>query len=221
MGGVMAKLVEANTTIPVTKSQVFTTAADNQPGVDIVVVQGNRPMTSDNKMIGMFRLDGIAPAPRGVPQIEVSFNIDVNGIVTVKAIDKATNKEQQITISNNGGLTPEDVERMKAEAEQYKEEDKKKAEDATFINQTESVVLAIEKTINDENFKDKITDEEKENIKPLIEKVKESINKREVEEVNTNLEELNKVWNQLLRNFILSRKMQDSNLILTQVSLVE
>lgn len=194
MGGVMAKLVEANTTIPVTKSQIFTTAVDNQPGVDIVVVQGNRPMTADNKMIGMFHLDGIAPAPRGVPQIEVSFNIDVNGIVTVKAVDKATNKEQAITISNNGGLSAEDIERMKAEAEQYKAEDDKKKADADSINQAEMVALSIEKSLDDENFKDKITEEQKTEIKPLIEKVKDAVKERNVDNVKTAMEDLNKAW---------------------------
>jgi molecular chaperone DnaK len=194
MGGVMAKLVEANTTIPVTKSQIFTTAVDNQPGVDIIVVQGNRPMTADNKMIGMFKLEGITPAPRGVPQIEVSFNIDVNGIVTVKAVDKATNKEQQITISNNGGISAEDIERMKAEAEQYKEEDKKKAEDAAFINQAEMVALSIEKTLDSEDFKDKISDADKEAVKPLIDKVKEAVNTRIKDDVDSAMKELDKVW---------------------------
>lgn len=215
MGGVMAKLVEANTTIPVTKSQIFTTAVDNQPGVDIVVVQGNRPMTADNKMIGMFKLDGIAPAPRGVPQIEVSFNIDVNGIVTVKAIDKATNKEQQITISNNGGISKEDIERMKAEAEQYKEEDKKKAEDATFINQSETMALMIEKSLNDENLKDKLTDEDKEAVKPALEKVKEAVSKRDVEEVKTAMDELNKVWEPIVKKIY---PQQDQNIDPSQFS---
>ena len=209
MGGVMAKLVEANTTIPVTKSQIFTTAVDNQPGVDIVVVQGNRPMTADNKMIGMFKLDGIAPAPRGVPQIEVSFNIDVNGIVTVKAIDKATNKEQQITISNNGGISKEDIERMKADAEKYKEEDKKKAEDANFINQSETMALMIEKTLNDENLKDKITDEDKETVKPVLEKVKEAVSKRDVNDVKAALDELNKVWEPVVKKIY---PQQDQNI---------
>ena len=194
MGGVMAKLVEANTTIPVTKSQIFTTAVDNQPGVDIVVVQGNRPMTADNKMIGMFHLDGIAPAPRGVPQIEVSFNIDVNGIVTVKAVDKATNKEQQITISNNGGLSAEDIERMKAEAEQYKEEDAKKKADVDTINQTEMVALSIEKMLDDEQYADKITEDQKTAIRPLVDKVKEAVKNRNVDECKTTSEELSKAW---------------------------
>ena len=209
MGGVMAKLVEANTTIPVTKSQIFTTAVDNQPGVDIVVVQGNRPMTADNKMIGMFKLDGIAPAPRGVPQIEVSFNIDANGIVTVKAIDKATNKEQQITISNNGGISKEDIERMKADAEKYKEEDKKKAEDANFINQSEMMALMIEKSLNDENLKDKLTDEDREAVKPVLEKVKEAVSKRDVEEVKTTMDELNKVWEPIVKKIY---PQQDQNI---------
>ena len=209
MGGVMAKLVEANTTIPVTKSQIFTTAVDNQPGVDIVVVQGNRPMTADNKMIGMFKLDGIAPAPRGVPQIEVSFNIDANGIVTVKAIDKATNKEQQITISNNGGISKEDIERMKADAEKYKEEDKKKAEDANFINQSEMMALMIEKSLNDDNLKDKLTDEDREAVKPILEKVKEAVSKRDVEEVKTTMDELNKVWEPIVKKIY---PQQDQNI---------
>ena len=215
MGGVMAKLVEANTTIPVTKSQIFTTAVDNQPGVDIVVVQGNRPMTADNKMIGMFKLDGIAPAPRGVPQIEVSFNIDANGIVTVKAIDKATNKEQQITISNNGGISKEDIERMKADAEKYKEEDKKKAEDANFINQSETMALMIEKSFNDENLKDKLTDEDKETVKPVLEKVKEAVSKRDVEEVKTAMDELNKVWEPIVKKIY---PQQDQNIDPSQFS---
>ena len=194
MGGVMAKLVEANTTIPVTKSQIFTTAVDNQPAVDIMVVQGNRPMSADNKMIGMFKLDGITPAPRGVPQIEVSFNIDVNGIVTVKAVDKATNKEQQITISNNGGISQEDIERMKAEAEQYKEEDKKKAEEADYFNKTEATIIGIERTLAAEDVKDKITDEERENLKPLVEKVNAVLKTRVKSDVDSAMDELNKVW---------------------------
>lgn len=198
MGGVMAKLVEANTTIPVTKSQIFTTAADNQPGVDIVVVQGNRPMTQDNKLIGTFRLDGIMPAPRGVPQIEVSFNIDVNGIVTVKAIDKATNKEQQITISNNGGLTSEDIERMKKEAEQYKEEDEKRKKDIEFINSSEAIVLATEKSLADDSIKEKLTDDEKTSISKIIEEAKQKISTRNVDDIKEVMERFNKEWQPII-----------------------
>ncbi len=198
MGGVMAKLVEANTTIPVTKSQIFTTAADNQPGVDIVVVQGNRPMTQDNKMIGTFRLDGIMPAPRGVPQIEVSFNIDVNGIVTVKAIDKATNKEQQITISNNGGLTSEDIERMKKEAEQYKEEDEKRKKDIEFINSSEAIVLATEKSLSDDTIKEKLTDDERTSISKIVEEAKQKISTRNVDDIKEVMERFNKEWQPII-----------------------
>ena len=198
MGGVMAKLVEANTTIPVTKSQIFTTAVDNQPGVDIVVVQGNRPMTQDNKMIGTFRLDGIMPAPRGVPQIEVSFNIDVNGIVTVKAIDKATNKEQQITISNNGGLTPEDIERMKKEAEQYKEEDEKRKKDIEFINSSEAIVLSTEKALEDESIKDKLTEDEQTSMSKIVEEAKQKISTRNVDDIKEVMERFNKEWQPII-----------------------
>jgi molecular chaperone DnaK len=198
MGGVMAKLVEANTTIPVTKSQIFTTAVDNQPGVDIVVVQGNRPMTQDNKLIGTFKLDGIMPAPRGVPQIEVSFNIDVNGIVTVKAIDKATNKEQQITISNNGGLTPEDIERMKKEAEQYKEEDEKRKKDIEFINSSEAIVLATEKSLDDDAIKEKLTDDERTSISKIVEEAKQKISTRNVDDIKEVMERFNKTWQPII-----------------------
>ena len=198
MGGVMAKLIEANTTIPITKSQIFTTAADNQPGVDIVVVQGNRPMTQDNKVIGTFRLDGIMPAPRGVPQIEVSFNIDVNGIVTVKAIDKATNKEQQITISNNGGLTSEDIERMKKEAEQYKEEDEKRKKDIEFINSSEAIVLSTEKALEDESIKDKLTEDERTSMSKIVEEAKQKISTRNVDDIKEVMERFNKEWQPII-----------------------
>ena len=198
MGGVMAKLIEANTTIPITKSQIFTTAADNQPGVDIVVVQGNRPMTQDNKVIGTFRLDGIMPAPRGVPQIEVSFNIDVNGIVTVKAIDKATNKEQQITISNNGGLTSEDIERMKKEAEQYKEEDEKRKKDIEFINSSEAIVLATEKSLSDDSIKEKLTEDERTSISKIVEEAKQKISTRNVDDIKEVMERFNKEWQPII-----------------------
>ena len=198
MGGVMAKLIEANTTIPITKSQIFTTAADNQPGVDIVVVQGNRPMTQDNKVIGTFKLDGIMPAPRGVPQIEVSFNIDVNGIVTVKAIDKATNKEQQITISNNGGLSSEDIERMKKEAEQYKEEDEKRKKDIEFINSSEAIVLSTEKALEDESIKDKLTEDERTSMSKIVEEAKQKISTRNVDDIKEVMERFNKEWQPII-----------------------
>ena len=198
MGGVMNVLVEANTNIPTSKSNTFTTAVDNQPGVDIVVLQGNRPMSADNKVIGKFTLEGIAPAPRGVPKIEVTFNIDVNGIVTVKAVDKATNKEQQITISNNGGISNEDIERMKAEAEQYKEEDKKKAEEANIINGADHSIFSVEANLNREEFKDDITDEEREKMKPLIEAAKEALKERDIEKIKITTKALNDGWTPII-----------------------
>lgn len=198
MGGVMNVLVEANTNIPTSKSNTFTTAVDNQPGVDIIVLQGNRPMSADNKVIGKFTLEGIAPAPRGVPKIEVTFNIDVNGIVTVKAVDKATNKEQQITISNNGGISNEDIERMKAEAEQYKEEDKKKAEEANIINGADHSIFSVEANLNREEFKDDITDEEREKMKPLIEAAKEALNERDIEKIKATTKALNDGWTPII-----------------------
>ena len=147
LGGVMTTLIEANTTIPAKKSQIFSTAEDNQPAVTINILQGNRTMAKDNKQIGLFNLDGIAPAPRGIPQIEVEFNIDSNGILSVKATDKATGKDQHITIQAKGGLSGEDIERMKKDAEEHAESDKKAKEEADKVNAAESAAFQIEKSI--------------------------------------------------------------------------
>ena len=162
MGGVMTKLVEANTTIPCKKTQIFSTAVDNQPSVTIRCLQGERPMANDNKEIGVFNLDGIAPARRGIPQIEVSFDIDVNGILKVSAVDKATGKEQNITIENKGSLTQEDIDRIKADAEAHKAEDDKKREELEKLNKVSTIRYTIENTL--ENYKDKpeyLTEEDK------------------------------------------------------------
>lgn len=166
LGGVATKLIERNTTIPTSKSQVFSTAADNQSSVEIHVTQGERPMAADNKSLGRFILDGIPPAPRGVPQIEVSFDIDANGIINVKATDKATSKEQRITITGSGNISDADIERMKKEAEQFAEEDKKKQEAVESRNKAEGLVLQSERTLKDAG--DKVGDDVK---KPVQEKI--------------------------------------------------
>ncbi len=185
LGGVMTKLIDRNTTIPVEKKQVFSTAADNQPGVEIHILQGEREMASDNKTLGKFILDGIPPAPRGVPQIEVTFSIDANGILNVKAVDLATKKEQKITITASTGLKEDEIEKMVEEAEKNAEEDKKKRERAEKRNNADSLCFSVEKLISEN--KDKIDSADKEEmekkseeLKKLIEK--EDFNEEEVEE---------------------------------------
>ena len=171
MGGVSTKLIERNTTIPTSKSETFSTAADNQPQVEIHVLQGEREMAADNKSLGRFILDGIAPAPRGVPQIEVTFNIDANGILNVTARDKGTGKEQSITIQNSGNMSKEDIEKAQKDAELHADEDKKKREAIDDRNKLEQAIYQNEKMPDD--FKDKISDEDKETIKKAIEEAKE------------------------------------------------
>lgn len=192
LGGVMTTLIEANTTIPAKKSQVFSTAEDNQPAVTINILQGNRTMARDNKQIGLFNLDGIAPAPRGIPQIEVEFNIDSNGILSVKATDKATGKDQHITIQAKGGLSDEDIERMKKDAEEHAESDKKAKEEADKVNAAESAVFQIEKSM--EELGDKVTEEEKAEIKPLIEDLRNAANERNIEKIDTAQKALQEKW---------------------------
>ena len=159
MGGVSTKLIERNSTIPTSKSQVFSTAADNQPQVEINVLQGEREFANDNKSLGRFILDGIAPAPRGLPQIEVTFNIDANGILNVSAKDKGTGKEQSITIQNSGNLSKEDIAKAQAEAEAHAEEDKQKREMTDARNTLESMIYQAKKMPDE--FKDKITEDDK------------------------------------------------------------
>lgn len=172
MGSVMTPLIERNTTVPTSKSQVFSTAADNQPQVDVNVLQGERPMAADNKSLGRFILDGIAPAPRGVPQIEVTFDIDANGILHVTAKDKGTGKEQKITIKNATNLTEEEVEKMKAEAERHADEDKKKKELVDKKNEAETLIFSAEKSVKDAG--DKITEDEKKEIEESLKALKEA-----------------------------------------------
>ena len=195
MGGVFTKLVEANTTIPCKKTEIFSTAVDNQPSVDINVLQGERPMAKDNKSIGLFRLDGIMPAKRGVPQIEVSFDINANGILTVTAIDKATNKEQSITIENSGSLSQEEIDRIKKEAEQFAEADKKEREVADTVNKGDSVVFSSEKMLEEQG--DKLPEDKKSALQGLIEEMKNAVKEKNVDGINSLEEQINKMWNEL------------------------
>jgi molecular chaperone DnaK len=192
MGNVFTKIIESNTTIPTKKSQVFSTAADNQPSVEIHVLQGERAMASDNKTIGRFHLSDIPPAQRGVPQIEVTFDIDANGILNVSAKDKATNKEQKIRIEASSGLSKEEIERMKQEATANADADAKLREEAEKINQADSLVFQTEKQLTE--YGDKISDGLKQPIKDACERLKKAHSERNIAEIDTAMTELNKAW---------------------------
>lgn len=191
MGGVMTKLIDANTTIPAKKSQIFTTAADNQPSVEIHVLQGERSMARDNKTLGKFNLDGIPPAQRGIPQIEVTFDIDANGIVNVSARDKGTGKEQKIRIEASSGLSDQEIQRMKAEAEANAEADKKERERIDKINQADSVIFQTEKQLKD--LGDKIPADKKSELESALEKLKEAHKAQDIPAIDTAMDNLNKI----------------------------
>ncbi|MBS3679532.1 molecular chaperone DnaK [Ornithinibacillus massiliensis] len=195
MGGVFTKLIERNTTIPTSHSQVFSTAADNQTAVDIHVLQGEREMAADNKTLGRFQLTDIPPAPRGVPQIEVSFDIDANGIVNVRAKDMGTNKEQSITIKSSSGLSDEEVERMVQEAEENAEADKKRREEVELRNEAEQLIFTTDKTLKD--LADKVSDEEKQKAEAAKEELKKALEGNDLDEIKAKKEALQEQVQQL------------------------
>jgi len=192
MGGVFTKLIESNTTIPTKKSQVFSTAVDNQPSVEIHVLQGERPMANDNKTIGRFHLDGLPPAQRGVPQIEVTFDIDANGIIKVSATDKGTGKSHDIRIEASSGLTPEEIEKMKKEAEANAESDKKLKETAEKLNEADAMIFQTEKQLTE--FGDKLSEGNKTNIQAALEELKKAYETRDLGDIQPALDKINEAW---------------------------
>jgi len=192
MGNVFTKLIEANTTIPTKKSQVFSTAADNQPSVEIHVLQGERAMAADNKTIGRFHLSDIPPARRGTPQIEVTFDIDANGIIKVSAEDKATGKKQDIRIEASSGLTEEEIEKMKADAEANAEADKAAAEQAQKLNEADSMIFQTEKQL--EEFGDKLSDDKKQPIVEALEELKKAYESKDLAVITPALDKINEAW---------------------------
>jgi molecular chaperone DnaK len=195
LGGIMTKLIDSNTTIPTKKSEIFSTASDNQPSVEIHILQGERPMAGDNRTLGRFHLDGIPPAPRGIPQIEVTFDIDANGILHVNAKDKATNKEQSIRITSSSGLSKEEIEKMKHDAKDHAAEDKKKKESVDIKNQADSLIFQTKKQM--EEMKDKLSADSKSKLETEIKKVEDALASNNPDQIKSATDSLNKAWNEI------------------------
>jgi len=206
-GGVFTKLIESNTTIPSKKSEVFSTAADNQPSVEINVLQGERPLAKDNKTLGKFILDGIPPAARGVPQVEVSFDIDANGILSVSAKDKGTGKMQNIRIEAGSGLSKEDIEKMKMEAKANEESDKKLLEEIEKLNMADGLIFNSEKQLKE--YADKIPADKKEAIENALNNLKQAHEQKNIPNIDANIEALNAAWQSASED--MAKAGQDAN----------
>ena len=209
MGGIFTKLIESNTTIPTKKSQVFSTAVDNQPTVEIHVLQGERAMSKDNRTIGRFHLDGLPPSMRGIPQIEVIFDIDANGIINVSAVDKSTSKKQSIRIESSSGLSKEDIEKMKLEAEENAESDKKIKEDIDTLNSADSMIFQMNKSLED--LGDKISEEDKTEITTVITKLKDAHGKKEIDLLKQIMEELTQKFQKISQDLYKSVNQENND----------
>ena len=208
LGNAMTNLIEANTTIPCKKTQTFTTAQDNQTAITVRVLQGNRPLASQNKQIGIFNLEGLMPAPKGIPQLEISFDLDANGILTVTAKDKATNKEQSIRIEASSNLSEDEIKRMRAEAEANAEADKKEREVIDTVNKGDSIVFTQEKMLDEQ--KDNITADEKSKIEGLVSSMKEAVKDKNADKINELEKEINEVWNGISQRIYSSNAQSNS-----------
>jgi molecular chaperone DnaK len=209
MGGIMTRLIESNTTIPTSKSQVFSTAVDNQPAVDIHVLQGERPLSSDNRTLGRFQLTDLPPSPRGIPQIEVTFDIDANGIINVSAKDKATDKVQNIRIESGNGLSDEEIERMKKDSLENEESDNKKKSEIEKLNEVDSMIFQTEKQIKE--FGDKLSDTDKDNLNNSLSKLKSSYEEKDFNSIDEDLNLLNETWSSISTKLYENNQEDDSN----------